>query len=258
MVEPAPKSAALVAEIEGYRAAGGADEIRLRRIKNQIDSIKDADPARAFMLHGMLACLRDQPDSMIECHEKSRWLAPADLTLCGNYLSSLVVTGYIDEAEKLAQELYEQFGEDARKDYFTAKLAAGRIHEALSLMPHGALEPDELYHGRLDEDDVRRWAKLFDSFQISDEAGHDALCGVYGQMHAMGYYFHDITIDLATDGGDEWLSVVLRPARARSLDAIQNLNDRLTEQQAERDWDAFRTGAMIARFSRPRDSDSAN
>lgn len=251
-MQPASASKELVERVEGWRAAGVRNDVELQSIKRQAEALKSSpsDHAFAYMVLGMVACLKDDPQAMRSNHEKALMLEPTNLLLAANYATSLVASGFVQEALTQQRKSFEASGGDveAISDYAGTLISSGRIQEARDLLRENAME----WVGRDDAlkvAEVEAWATDLSDAGLSDEELQEGVELVFDVMHDMGYFFNSTVWDRSFDEVSSWVSFVVRPAGVDSVAKSMELNDRLIERLAGGAYPAFESGALVARFS---------
>lgn len=240
----------LVNAIEEWRSAGQYDDLALQRIEKQATELKSKEPASAYMLLGMIYCLKDDPDSMRTNHERSLTVLPDDNVLLANYATSLGTMGFYREACDTMNRALDQDPSNTEliTQYCGTLMALTRYIGVYDMMCQNNLEDLGKLEASLD--DIKARSDVFKKAQVSDDDAEKAMVLVTEVLHNNGYYFHKADDTLMTDGIDAWISIVVRVFRAQSEDAISALNEQLIEQWANNDFVAIDYGAMVTRFTR--------
>ena len=249
-MQPEPATQQLVGQIEEWRAAGVRNDVELQRIKQQVEQLKGtAQRAYAYMLLGMIACLRDDPETMRSNHETSVLLDPTNKVVNDNYCTSLLATGFLQEPLEREGKAFTESGEnpDYAPKYTGALFSAGRIDDAIAIMKKTNTEIVGDTHMTLGQ--LGEWRDVLADCEVSDDEAQEAIETVYATMQEHGYYFHADALDYCHDESRSWLSLVVRPAAAGGLSEVMKLNDYLVEKVASGSYKAFETGALVARFA---------
>ncbi len=131
-VQPKTKTEELVAELNAMRKAKAFNDFSLKKLEREAQKLINVDAAGAYLILGILSCIKREFDVMRSHHENAIKLVN-DAECNRNYAASLLIAGFPSEA-------YDYYTAAAKLDVSNLghaiqfSIASGRFSDAKSFM----------------------------------------------------------------------------------------------------------------------------
>jgi tetratricopeptide (TPR) repeat protein len=186
---PQPKEAAyeLIEHLNDLVLRGERDELAIHRVKREAERLKNTDPASAYLLLGMVACLERDLSSSRKYHQKAL-NARNDFVTNINFALSLARLGAISEATPYFERAVKIQPENitALEMLIDNVLTACRFRCTRDLLRKWkSLNPDKEH--RL-EKDIVNYVSILEGNKVSDEEAETLLKLASDQMLANSLY----------------------------------------------------------------------
>lgn len=169
--QPALASNALIDEINALYRSRSMNEIAARRIRHSAEKLKNTEPRGAYMVLAMLDCLAWKDQGMRENHERALLLAPSDVFVHLNYVTSLDRLNLASEAFDRLRRVYDQWSNvpEVVDACVKSSIRAGRIFAAEDFIGQwNRLRPDTPH---VNEGFVAEAVKIFNAWGLDDNQG---------------------------------------------------------------------------------------
>jgi len=122
----------LIQQINCLKNNRKRDDLAVRRLKKQVQSLQKNQPERAYMILGMLAVIEHRASEMHAHFQRARQLAPNDSLIVKNYINALANMGMFSAALEVTKILLQNHSGDLEALELAIKNAcsACRLHDA--------------------------------------------------------------------------------------------------------------------------------
>lgn len=106
--QPLSKGAQIIAQLNEMVRSRDADEFTLRRLKSEAEKIKEKDPADAFSILGMIACIEKDIKSMHSHHKNAIAYSNESVRDLSQYVISLNNCRLFEDVYEYALKVFEK------------------------------------------------------------------------------------------------------------------------------------------------------
>ncbi|MDY6991731.1 MAG: hypothetical protein SVR94_03870 [Pseudomonadota bacterium] len=203
--KPKITASEMVQQLNEMRQKGNTDLLTFYKLRHQAHIFEKQDPARAYMILGMIATLEGQFDKMQAHYERAIALAPTYTATHLNYITSLQSIGLFAKALHHSKALLNQMPErlEALHLIITNAVFCCRLHEAFSyLQKWYIINPlNDFNLAKL----IEEGARLLTELGLTDDEAERIYQLVFTLLYKKNIVFKNVHIDYFKDETSECL-----------------------------------------------------
>jgi len=241
--QPEEKASELIERFNHLVSQPNVTQFELLRMEGEVKKLLTVDAVHAYLLLGMLGCLKKDESMMRENHERALKLAPNSFVVICNYATSLSKYFYFSEAQEYYKRALEITPNEATvvKSLIDCLYIGGRFHEARHYL--------DLHESTIKESGGRNNV-IREADELLEEIQDDELAEIQKVVSDIvrerGYYSALPVISLVDDEGET--SVDYDLSVNAGYEEIADANMQLIEKMIER-FDDYHTDSLVFRIS---------
>jgi len=240
-----PKGVELVERINSFTSDDRKNTFLLESIKKEAKILVQSDPARAYMILGMLSCFENDMSEVHSNHQNALKLSPSDYEANLNYAQSLHVTGYFSKAKEYAEKIINKNPIGALNFLIKNSMMSCRFSDVLNWIDeYKKINPQQNHEN---EKLTKLITFLFKDKNIIDDDVEHLQKLAYSLLHKNEIYFTDKKMGILEDEESRWLSYMI--LMDEPVSRIVDLNEKLAKRMADENLSSNLTSSVVIMYS---------